>query len=146
LYILQGTTLSALAAVASSEVHKHDITKLWHMKIGHMSERGIQILTKSDRLCGHMVGTANNFAALFTKLVPTLFRLVKCWKLLILPLGGQNPRQKRFGTTMVHLLLLCEDSSQGGDLLECLESVWPPLRRLSTDGYVMYRFRVNPKP
>ena len=70
MYILQGTTLSALATVASSEVHKDDITKLWHMKLGHMSERGVQILAKSDRLCGHMVGTVDNSADLFTKPVP----------------------------------------------------------------------------
>ncbi|WOG92415.1 hypothetical protein DCAR_0311681 [Daucus carota subsp. sativus] len=31
------------------------MTKLWHMKLGHMSERGMQILSKTDLLCGHKV-------------------------------------------------------------------------------------------
>ena len=55
LYILQGSTLSGSAAVASSEVHKDDMTKLWHMRLGHMSERGMQILSKNDLLGGHKV-------------------------------------------------------------------------------------------
>ena len=70
LYILQGTTLSVSATVASSEVHKDDMTKLWHMTLGHMSERGMQISAKSDLLCGHEVGTADNPTDMFTKLVP----------------------------------------------------------------------------
>ena len=70
LYILQGTTLSVLAAVASSEVHKDDITKLWHMTLGHMSERGMQISAKSDLFCGHKVGTTDNPADMFSKPIP----------------------------------------------------------------------------
>ena len=70
MYILQGTTLSASVAVASSEVHKDDMTKLWHMRLGHMSERGMQILAKSDLLWGHKVGTTDNPADMFTKPVP----------------------------------------------------------------------------
>ncbi|KAL6187297.1 hypothetical protein ACLB2K_038697 [Fragaria x ananassa] len=53
LYFLQGSTLSGSAAVASSEVHKDDMTKLWHMRLGHMSERGMQILSQHDLLSGH---------------------------------------------------------------------------------------------
>lgn len=55
LYFLQGSTLSGFAAVASSEVHKDDMTKLWHMRLGHMSERGMQVLSKGDLLGGHKV-------------------------------------------------------------------------------------------
>ncbi|KAL6133479.1 hypothetical protein ACLB2K_065714 [Fragaria x ananassa] len=55
LYFLHGSTLSGSAAVASSEVHKDDMTKLWHMRLGHMSERGMQILSKHDLLGGHKV-------------------------------------------------------------------------------------------
>ena len=75
LYILQGTTLSASAAVASSEVHKDDMTKLWHMRLGHMSERGMQILAKSDLLCGHKVVTDLGFCehCVFGKLHRTKF-------------------------------------------------------------------------
>ena len=57
LYILQGSTLtgSAAAAVASSEDRRSDMTKLWHIRLGHMSERGMQILSKRDLLEGHKV-------------------------------------------------------------------------------------------
>ena len=53
--------LSASAVVASSEVHKDDMTKLWHMRLGRMSERGMQILVKGDLLCGHKVVTDLGF-------------------------------------------------------------------------------------
>ena len=75
LYILRGTTLSVSAAVVSSEVHKDDMTKLWHMRLGHMSERGMQILAKSDLLCGHKVVTDLGFYehCVFGKLHRTKF-------------------------------------------------------------------------
>ena len=41
LYVLQGSTLSGSAAMAH--------------RLGHMSERGMQILSKADLLCGHKV-------------------------------------------------------------------------------------------
>uniref|UniRef100_A0A0D3CPF1 CCHC-type domain-containing protein n=1 Tax=Brassica oleracea var. oleracea TaxID=109376 RepID=A0A0D3CPF1_BRAOL len=37
----------------SPEVRKEDMDKLWHMRFGHMGERGMQILLKHDLLCGH---------------------------------------------------------------------------------------------
>ncbi|KAL1208699.1 Retrovirus-related Pol polyprotein from transposon TNT 1-94 [Cardamine amara subsp. amara] len=55
LYILQGSTVSGSVNVASAEIHKEDMTKLWHMRLGHMSERGMQILSKENLLCGHEV-------------------------------------------------------------------------------------------
>ncbi|KAJ4720195.1 Retrovirus-related Pol polyprotein from transposon TNT 1-94 [Melia azedarach] len=55
LYFLQGSTLSSSVAVASSEIDKDNMTKLWHMRLGHMSARGMQILSKWDLLCGHKV-------------------------------------------------------------------------------------------
>ncbi|XP_071933679.1 uncharacterized mitochondrial protein AtMg00300-like [Coffea arabica] len=57
MYILQDSTLigSAAAAVASSEDRKYDMTKLWHIRLGHMSGRGMQILSKRDLLEGHKV-------------------------------------------------------------------------------------------
>ncbi|KAJ4703438.1 Retrovirus-related Pol polyprotein from transposon TNT 1-94 [Melia azedarach] len=55
LYFLQGSTLSSSVAVASSEIDKNNMTKLWHMRLGHMSARGMQILSKWDLLCGHKV-------------------------------------------------------------------------------------------
>ncbi|KAJ4704922.1 Retrovirus-related Pol polyprotein from transposon TNT 1-94 [Melia azedarach] len=55
LYFLQGSTLSSSVAVASSEIDKDNMTKLWHMRLGHMSARGMQILSKRDLLCGHKI-------------------------------------------------------------------------------------------
>ncbi|KAJ4701136.1 Retrovirus-related Pol polyprotein from transposon TNT 1-94 [Melia azedarach] len=55
LYFLQGSTLSSSVAVASSEIDKDNMTKLWHMRLGHMSARGMQILSKWDLLCGHKI-------------------------------------------------------------------------------------------
>jgi len=40
LYFLQGTTLSDYVVVASSEIDQEDMKKSWHMRFGHMSERG----------------------------------------------------------------------------------------------------------
>ena len=48
--------MTGSAAVASSsEIHKEELTKLWHMRLRHMGERGMQILSKRDFLCGHKV-------------------------------------------------------------------------------------------
>jgi len=41
LYFLQGTALSDYVVVASSEIDQKDMMKLWHMRLGHMSERGM---------------------------------------------------------------------------------------------------------
>ena len=45
LYILQGATVKGVAAVATA-----DETKLWHMRLGHMSEKGMIILGKKGCL------------------------------------------------------------------------------------------------
>ena len=55
LYFLQGSTVTGSAHVASSEFHQKDMTKLWHIRLGHMGERGMQILSKEDLLAGHKV-------------------------------------------------------------------------------------------
>ncbi|CAM8964429.1 unnamed protein product [Rhodiola kirilowii] len=52
-FSFRGSTLTGYAAVASSEAHKEDMTKIWHMRLGHMSERGMQILSKRDLLGGY---------------------------------------------------------------------------------------------
>ncbi|XP_074352118.1 putative mitochondrial protein AtMg00300 [Apium graveolens] len=46
LYLLQGFTLTGSVTVASSEIEKENIIRLWHMRLSHMSERGMQILLK----------------------------------------------------------------------------------------------------
>jgi len=56
LYILQGSTVSGVAAVSISEDPDVDTTCLWHMRLGHMSERGLHVLSKKDLLCGQKIG------------------------------------------------------------------------------------------
>ena len=55
LYYLRGSTVTGSADVASSEVQTMDMTRLWHMRLGHMGERGMQILSKRDLFSGHKV-------------------------------------------------------------------------------------------
>ncbi|GAV82842.1 gag_pre-integrs domain-containing protein [Cephalotus follicularis] len=53
LYELQGNTVLGTAAVASSSGDKDaDTTRLWHMRLGHMSEIWLQILSKKGLLTG----------------------------------------------------------------------------------------------
>ncbi|GAV89900.1 gag_pre-integrs domain-containing protein [Cephalotus follicularis] len=40
------------ADFAPSSVSEDDKTKLWHMRLGHMSERGMTTLSKRGLLCG----------------------------------------------------------------------------------------------
>jgi len=48
LYILEGSTVIAHASVSS--VDTLDITKLWHLRLGHVSERGLVELAKQGFL------------------------------------------------------------------------------------------------
>ena len=41
LYVLQGSTVTGNVVVASHSLLEDDITKLWHMHLGHMSENGM---------------------------------------------------------------------------------------------------------
>ncbi|GJT95003.1 retrovirus-related pol polyprotein from transposon TNT 1-94 [Tanacetum coccineum] len=41
LYTLQGETITGSAFVSCSEKSNSDLTKLWHMRLGHMSEKGM---------------------------------------------------------------------------------------------------------
>jgi len=50
LYILRDST------VTMSEDPDLDISRLWHMRLGHMSERGLHVLSKQDLLCGQKIG------------------------------------------------------------------------------------------
>lgn len=50
LNLLKGTTITGSANVASPEIPEKDMTKLWHMRLGHMGERGMQHLSKQDML------------------------------------------------------------------------------------------------
>ena len=54
LYILQGTTATGVAVVGTASVDVND-TSLWHMRLGHMSEKGMTILSK--KYCLDNAGT-----------------------------------------------------------------------------------------
>ncbi|KAG8496414.1 hypothetical protein CXB51_007522 [Gossypium anomalum] len=59
LYVLQGSTVTSDAAVASSSLSDDDITKLWHMRLGHMSENGMVELSKRGLLDGQGICKLN---------------------------------------------------------------------------------------
>ncbi|KAG8483366.1 hypothetical protein CXB51_022321 [Gossypium anomalum] len=52
LYVLQGSTITGDVAVASCSLSDDDITKLWHMRLGHMSENSMVELSKRGLLDG----------------------------------------------------------------------------------------------
>ncbi|KAG8482658.1 hypothetical protein CXB51_023976 [Gossypium anomalum] len=59
LYVLQGSTVTGDAVVASSSLSDDDITKLWHMRLGHMSENGMVELSKRGLLDGQGICKLN---------------------------------------------------------------------------------------
>ncbi|KAH0725013.1 hypothetical protein KY284_000878 [Solanum tuberosum] len=46
----EGSTVTGVASVSTQ--YDSDITKLWHMRLGHMSEKSLSILSKRGLLCG----------------------------------------------------------------------------------------------
>ncbi|KAG8472856.1 hypothetical protein CXB51_034830 [Gossypium anomalum] len=59
LCILQGSTVTGDAAVASSSLSDDDITKLWHIHLGHMSENDMVELSKRGLLDGQGIYKLN---------------------------------------------------------------------------------------
>ncbi|KAG6383625.1 hypothetical protein SASPL_156612 [Salvia splendens] len=55
LYILKGSIVTGSADTASSEIPTEYMTKLWNMRLGHMGEQGMQILSTRDFLSGYKV-------------------------------------------------------------------------------------------
>ncbi|KAK2965966.1 hypothetical protein RJ640_018321 [Escallonia rubra] len=51
-----GYSYQATAAAASSSDIDSDATKLWHMRLGHMSERGMDVLSKQGLLGSKKTG------------------------------------------------------------------------------------------
>jgi len=54
-YILQGTVVTD-SIVVSSSMAENDVTKLCHMRLGHMSEKGMHLLSKQGYLGKHVIG------------------------------------------------------------------------------------------
>jgi len=66
LYFLQGSTVTGSASVASSDPTSDvDVTKLWHMRLGHISERGMTILSKRGLLCGKCTSSLEFFSIVY---------------------------------------------------------------------------------
>ncbi|GJY56996.1 retrovirus-related pol polyprotein from transposon TNT 1-94 [Tanacetum coccineum] len=57
LYTLQGETYTISASVSCSEKSNSYLTMLWHMRLGHVSERGMVILSKRGLLDNHKVAS-----------------------------------------------------------------------------------------
>ncbi|KAG8480001.1 hypothetical protein CXB51_025036 [Gossypium anomalum] len=58
-YTAESSTVTGDAAVASSSLSDDDITKLWHMRLGHMSENGMTELSKRRLLDGQGICKLN---------------------------------------------------------------------------------------
>lgn len=56
LYHLQGTTITGDVNVTSNKSSVSDTTNLWHMRLGHMSELGLSVLSKRGLLDGQCTG------------------------------------------------------------------------------------------
>ena len=52
LYVLQGSIITGDAIISSHSLSEDDITKLWHMCLGHMSENGMAELRRRGLLDG----------------------------------------------------------------------------------------------
>ena len=46
LYRLHGTTITGDATVVSNSLSNSNASNLWHIRLGHMSELGLAVLTK----------------------------------------------------------------------------------------------------
>ena len=50
-----GTTCIGEVATATTPMVDEDITKLWHMRLEHMSQKGLELLSKRGLLCGQSI-------------------------------------------------------------------------------------------
>ena len=50
-----GTTFIDEVVVTTTHVKEEDITKLWHMRLGHMSQKGLELLSKRGLLYGQRI-------------------------------------------------------------------------------------------
>jgi hypothetical protein len=55
LYRFRGTIITGDAAIISNSLSTFDATNLWHMRLGHMSELGLVVLSKRGLLDGHSI-------------------------------------------------------------------------------------------
>ena len=80
-YIFHDSTVTNDVVVSMSEDPDLDTTRLWYNQLGHMSERGLHLLSKQGLLCGQKIGKLDfceycifgkqhrvSFCTMFTKL------------------------------------------------------------------------------
>ncbi|KAG8501848.1 hypothetical protein CXB51_004653 [Gossypium anomalum] len=102
-----GSTVTGDAAVASSSLSDDDITKLWHMRLGHMSENGMVELSKRGLLDGQGICKLNfcehcvfgkqkrKSWAFFLKQKSDVFSAFKSWKIMIEKQTGKQIKYLR---------------------------------------------------
>ena len=52
IYILEGSTVMGTVAISQSLNEGDDKTELWHRRLGHMSKKGMSVLSKQGLLGG----------------------------------------------------------------------------------------------
>lgn len=55
LYLLDDSTVLGVVTVSSSVDTDSNTTRVWHMRLGHMSERGLSVLSKQGLLSGECI-------------------------------------------------------------------------------------------
>ena len=56
LYVLHGSIVTGFVEISAMPMSDFNVTKLWHMRLGHMSEKGLTLLSKKGLLCGQSTG------------------------------------------------------------------------------------------
>ena len=57
LYILEGSTIIGFVNASKVQLSKDDNEKLWHMRLGHISARGLEMLSNRNLLNGEKINT-----------------------------------------------------------------------------------------
>ena len=57
LYTLAGSTIIGSVNASTVQLSNDDKEKLWHMRLGHMSARGLEMLSNRNLLNGEKIGT-----------------------------------------------------------------------------------------
>ncbi|KAI4300009.1 hypothetical protein L6164_033429 [Bauhinia variegata] len=99
IYTLLGNSVMGSVAVSSSSNQGNDCTKLWHRKLGHMSEQGLTILAKKGLLDGaeilRFVLWASNVWVYFLKSKDKVFGWFKEWKTMVEKRTGKQVKTLR---------------------------------------------------
>ncbi|KAJ4706252.1 Retrovirus-related Pol polyprotein from transposon TNT 1-94 [Melia azedarach] len=96
LYFLQGSTLSSSVAVASSKIDKDNMTKLWHMRLGHMSGPSRVESLGSHRYFMSMIDDFSRMTWVFImKHKSEAFKNFRQWKALVENQTGKKIKRLR---------------------------------------------------